>query len=262
MATSDINEFKSCPTMEQLIKFHEWLNQDQPDEYQEIKTTSVPHWEKRYAEQPRTKLPEGYSIPLSIEETLTRRRSNRAFEQRAVMPLAELSTLLKLSYGVRGFRFAYENQNFPVRTAPTAGGLQSTELYLVVNQVEGLNKGLYYFDANENELALLEQGYFRRKVVEACSYQEWITNAAVVLFLTSDIEKLFWKYGHRAYRMVHVDAGIVAENLHLVATALGTASCMISGYSDKKTNLILNIDAKKEFTVLLIAVGKPVNLSH
>jgi SagB-type dehydrogenase family enzyme len=259
MATSDINDSKPCPTMEQLIKFHEWLNQDQQDEYQEIKTTSVPHWKKRYAEQPRTKLPEGYSIPLSIEETLTRRRSNRTFDQRAVMPLAELSTLLKLSYGVRRYRFAYEDQQFPLRMAPSAGGLQSTELYLVLNQVEGLNKGLYYFDANNDELALLEQGYFRRKVVEACSYQEWITNAAVVLFLTSDLEKLFWKYGHRAYRMVHVDAGIVAENLHLVATALGTASCMISGFIDKKINLMLNIDAQKEFTVLLIAVGKPVN---
>jgi SagB-type dehydrogenase family enzyme len=173
-----------------------------------------------------------------------------------------LSALLHYAYGVRKRSLAYNTKGFPSRMAPSSGGLQSIEVYFTVNAVEGLEKGLYHFNANRNTVELLDRGNMRRKVVRSCLYQDWLDAASIVLFLACDLNKLYWKYGRRSYRMTHIDLGIVAENLHLVATALRIRSCMVAGYIDDAVHHLLQIDGRMEFIGLLMAVGRKPWESH
>lgn len=248
-------EIDEISLVREYLKAHP--DDPEPEAFRTLSTAKAPPVINDYPGCPQIPLADD-ELPLScsLDEVLKQRSSRRDFSS---LPLAsaELATLLCRAYGVRSHIRAYNVRDFPMRTCPTSGGLQAVELYLVAHLVDGVEKGLYHFHPERLSLEQIDRGYMRRKVVQSCTFQEWIGSAPVVLFIVCDTRKLVWKYGRRAYRMVHIDAGIVAENLHLVATALGLSSCMVAGYVDDAINHLLGIDGREEFIALLLVVGHP-----
>jgi SagB-type dehydrogenase family enzyme len=171
------------------------------------------------------------------------------------LSLRTLSSLLHYSYGTKKVARAYNTREFPFRQAPSAGGLQPIDLYVVANSVEELRQGLYYFDPNGHRLRLLDEGNLRRRIVNATVYQDWLAYAQVVFILVCNMPRVQWKYGDRAYRFVHVDAGVLTQNLYLVSTALKLTTCAVAAYVDDSVNQILEVDGRSEFTILLFGVG-------
>ena len=224
--------------------------------FQNISVYTAPEVIKEY--QSRTEIPlKDELIPIrhSLAEVLKRRVSRRDFSK-GPMSLQELTSLLHYSYGVRKQHIAYNVQGFPIRFVPTTGGLQAVEIYLVANAVEGVEQGLYHYNARKHALEEVDRGNMRRRVVQCAVYQEWLDAASAVFFLTCDMRKVYWKYGRRAYRFVHVDLGIIAQTLQLVAGAIGLRSCMVAGYQDNQVNDLLQIDGRDEFIGLMFAVGR------
>ncbi len=232
------------------------LEKDDLSVLQNITAYTAPPVIKQYPEAPRFELPREL-LPLehSLGEVLVKRASRRDFSK-GPLSQAELASLLYCSYGIRSTALAYNVKGFPSRFVPSTGGLQAVEVYLTVNAVEGLEQRLYHYDTIHHALEQLDRGNFRRKVVQACIRQDWVDAASVVFFLTCDMRKLFWKYGRRGYRFVHVDVGILAQTLHLVANALRLRSCMVAGYSDQAVHQLLEIDGRQEFVGLLLTVGR------
>lgn len=168
----------------------------------------------------------------SLSDVLSARASRRDF-MGAPLRLEELGALLHHSYGVRGGTRAYGAGTFPLRAAPSAGGLQSANLYVVALSVEGLASGAYAYLPATNELGLVDTGVMRRPMVAACLRQEWVASAAAVLVLTFDVTRGEWKYGSRVLRFGFMDVGFLGENLYLVATALGLRTCAVAGYREE-----------------------------
>lgn len=216
----------------------------------------APDLQKEYPDCERIALPTDLiDIEDSLLEVMTERTSKRNYSG-GPLSLEELSTLLYQAYGVKRTVYAYNRPDVPIRFAPTTGGLQCVELYLVVNAVEGLEQGLYHYHALQHSLEVLERGNFRWKIVEHCPQQEWLSEASVMIIAAPTLPRIFWKYGRRSYRMAHLDTGIVCQNLHLVATGLKLSSCMIMGYQDDPLNDLLGLDGRSEFVVLMLAVGR------
>ncbi len=214
---------------------------------------------KPYKGQPFVPFPkERVPLDATLGDVLKRRTSIRDYQRRPI-ELKTLATLLEEGHGLVRWVSAYGEAKFPFRRAPSSGGLQSTELYAVVNDVVGLEPGVYHYQPERRGLTLVDPGLMRRRVVRACLAQDWIGESAVVLFLTCDLRKLLWKYGRRAYRMSHVDAGVLAQQLHLIATALGLGSCMIAGFVEEALHKLLDVDGKLEFATLAITLGAPVD---
>jgi SagB-type dehydrogenase family enzyme len=223
---------------------------------QNINAYTAPPVLKEHLDRDRIDLPTDFlPLPFPLDEVLAKRATRRDFSK-GPLSLQELATLLHRSYGIRTRSFAYNVKGFPTRFVPSTGGLQSVEVYLAVNAVEGLEKGIYHYEPGRHCLEVLDRGNFRRKVVRSCLFQDWIDAASVVLFLTCDMSKVYWKYGRRGYRFVHVDAGIVGQTLHLVATSLRLRSCMVAGYIDESVHQLLRIDGRTEFVAFLFAVGR------
>lgn len=199
------------------------------------------------------------TVAKSISEVINSRTSVRDFNGSA-LSLEKLSTLLGQSCGVRGTMFSYNRRDVALRNFPTAGGLQCTELYLVVNGVSDLPQGLYHYNPTQNCLELIEKGSFRWRVVNCCPNHEWLSEASIVIFIAPDISRLTWKYGtYRSYRLAHLETGAASQNLHLVATALGLGSCMVFGFDDERADSLLGLDGRREFTTLVVAVGNKVD---
>ena len=155
---------------------------------------------------------------------------------------------------------AYNRRDVALRNFPSAGGLQCTEIYLVISRVKGISQGLYHYNPMQKCLAIIEKGNFRWRVADCCSQHEWLAEASVVIFIAPDVSRLIWKYGaYKSYRLSHIETGVVSQNLHLIATALELGSCMVFGFDDELANSLLGLDGRQEFTTLLIAIGNKMD---
>jgi SagB-type dehydrogenase family enzyme len=188
---------------------------------------------------------------VSIVEVLKARRSVRSFSPKP-LSLVDLAFLLWASTGVQRTERGYE-----FRTVPSAGALYPIETYLGVNDVEGLEKGLYHYNIEAHALETLKAGDVGEKLARAALEQKGCAEAPVVMIWTAVFARSAWKYAQRAYRYVYLEAGHIAQNLALAATCVGLGSCQIGAFFDDEVNQILGVDGVEESVIYLSVIGYP-----
>ena len=215
---------------------------------------------------PRERVPQegGMEIPLplqtssrlgraSLAEVIERRRSLREYANDP-LTLDELSALLWWTQGVQ--KVIPESQ-VTLRTVPSAGARHAFETYLLVNRVQGLESGLYYFHAATHGLIPVStEAGLADRLEAACLGQASIAASAVTFIWVAIPYRMTWRYGERSYRYLHLDAGHVCQNLHLGAEAIGAGACAIGAFSDEAVNDFLSLDGEDAFAIYLAAVGK------
>jgi SagB-type dehydrogenase family enzyme len=209
---------------------------------------------KAYKSVPRIELPLPGYPDISLTKTILRRRSRREYNGKAIS-LHQLSTLLQLACGTTGFLPGYDYDRLPLRTFPSAGGLQSPEVYLSVQAVTGVPSGLYHYHLVDHALECLSPGDHSLTLSTLALGQPYLDAAAVVILISGYYERVRWKYGERAYRYMCMDAGFLAENLYLAAEALELGACAIAGFVDDAVERFLGIDGQDEMALLLVSVG-------
>jgi len=187
-----------------------------------------------------------YPLPDSLEK----RRSVRSFQSREI-PLEILSTLLYYSAGVKNFEWGY-----PIRMFPSAGGLNSPEIYLVIDNIEKLEKGLYHYDPYEHKLGLLKEGSISKDLYNASLRQECILEAPMTIVLVGEYSRTSSKYGVRGYRYFLLDIGHLGMNIYLVATSLGLGTVCVGAFEDEPIEKLIGVD-KHEIIVTMYPIGYP-----
>jgi len=99
----------------------------------------------------------------SLDEMIARRKSVRKFTE-SKLTVAELAWLLWATQGVRGM---FRDDSISMRTVPSGGSRHPFETYLVVNRVEGLERGLYRYLPIDHSLVLLSDCPDEDTVTEA-----------------------------------------------------------------------------------------------
>ena len=238
----------------------DYTTEDEWISFQKIKEKIAPDLHKELAGTKKIQLKTDFpAITEPISKIINNRTSIRDFK-RSAFSSEKLSVLLHQACGVRSTISSYNRRDITLRNFPTPGGLQCTEFYLVINEIEDIPQGLYHYNSMQKCLELIERGNFRWRVVNCCPSHEWLAEASVVIFVAPDISRLTWKYGaYKSYRLAHLETGVASHNLHLVATALELGSCMVFGFDDELTDSFLGLDGRREFTILLIAFGNKVD---
>jgi SagB-type dehydrogenase family enzyme len=183
-------------------------------------------------------------------KTLQARRSERAYAREPIS-VQQLSQLL---WATQGTTRNIRHQQF--RTAPSAGALYPIETYLVVNRVDGLDPGLYHYDALGGALKFLREGNLGPEAAATALDQPMVESAAVVFIWTAIPERGKWKYLERAYRYIYLDAGHIAQNLYLAAGGMGLGCCAIGALYDEEVNRLVEVDGTSETVVYMCSVGK------
>lgn len=173
------------------------------------------------------------------------------------LPVEHLAGILRQSFGVTGFELGYQRRDIPKRVGASAGGLQSYDCQIIVNDVASLAPGRYSYDPIENDLILEEAGDLRLPLLDATIESDFIVSAQAVLAITGDFPRVSWKYGTRGYRYMGLDAGIVTAHVYLAATALGVSVNALAAFADDRVNNLLRLDGKEQFVQLLIPIGTP-----
>jgi len=185
----------------------------------------------------------------TLAESLEERRSIRDFSRKPIS-LEVLSTLLYYTVGVKGDKYGY-----PIRMFPSAGALQPIEIYVVVDRVDGLDKGIYHYEPDRHELVLLKKGEFNQELYGYCLEQEHVKDAPINIVISMVYDRTASKYGFRSYRYALLDVGHVGMNMYLVSTALGLGTCAIGAFEDDPINELLELDTSSEFVILIYPVG-------
>lgn len=209
---------------------------------------------KEYLDAPPISLPEPEIPECSLKCALAERISCRRFIPSPVA-LADVATLLASSYGVRG-RIRWGDGELLERPVPSGGGLYPLELYLLAARVEGLAPDIYHYAPLGH---LLERCGGETPSPPALARlflgQPYVGDAAAVLVLTAVVERSLWKYRDRGYRYMLFEAGHVAQNVNLVAAALGIGALDLGGFLDVELGELLGLDPEMEIPLYGIAVG-------
>jgi SagB-type dehydrogenase family enzyme len=186
----------------------------------------------------------------TLWEALEKRRSIRDYRPEP-LSLEVLSDLLWATQGITEKAFGPW-----YRTAPSAGALHPIDTYLVVNRVEGLEPGIYFFEVVEFSLVLKRAGDFGDPLAQAALNQDMARTAAVVFVWVAVIQRSRQKYRQRAYRYIYLDCGHIAQNLYLAATALDLGCCGVAAIFDDEVNDLVGVDGQEETAIYLAMVGK------
>ena len=114
------------------------------------------------------------------------------------------------------------------------------QMHLLTRDESGIPGGIYAIAPDGARVRLqlnLEWDEFNR----ACLNQPITQDAVAALVFSADLSAAVRSYGDRAYRYLHLDAGGVAQRLHLALGALGLGACGIGGYFDDQATRLLDL---------------------
>ena len=206
---------------------------------------------KDYSDKPIIKLPPATFKGIPLEEAIKKRRSIRNYSNNP-LTLEELSQILFSAQGITG-----EYAGTYLRAAPSAGALYPFEIYLIVQNVSQLEKGIYHYNVRKHALEFIKEGDFKDELFKAGLFQEMFLQAPVTLVYTAIFKRTTHKYGERGYRYIYIEAGHIAQNVSLQCVSIGLVSCVVGAFFDDMINKLIGIDGKEEAVIYLHTIGKP-----
>jgi SagB-type dehydrogenase family enzyme len=187
---------------------------------------------------------------VPVEECIRQRRSMAPMGD-GPLSTKQLAHLLQFSYGVTGAARSREGIRQPLRAAPSGGGLYPIDLYILAERVDGIDRGIYYYHPLRHRLQLVRRSYPLDELADHTGYGGRLRQAAVIVLYAAAFGRNQWKYRERGYRIVLMDCGHLAQNVLLVATALGMVAHPVTGFVDDYFNDLLGLDGVDESVLYL-----------
>ncbi|MGB7156942.1 MAG: SagB/ThcOx family dehydrogenase [Tepidisphaeraceae bacterium] len=100
--------------------------------------------------------------------------------------------------------------------------------------ITGMESGIWYYNPVTDGWSLLNRGGYEKQAAHISLEQQWAGESSATCFLVANVHHLMTHAGPDTYRLAHLEAGIVAQRMHLAASAMGLG-CGFSGvfYDDE-----------------------------
>jgi SagB-type dehydrogenase family enzyme len=184
------------------------------------------------------------SVPTAdapIEDVIRRRGSSRRFLREPIQ-LQQLQQLLTAA---------------APRVPSDLGDTQLCDAYLIVNAVDGLYPGAYFYDRPAANLELLRAGDVRETAAFLDLGQPLAGDAAVNVYSMANLPAVLSRFGNRGYRAAQLEGGIEGGKLYLAAYALGLGATGLTFFDDEVVRFFSPHAAGKS-VMFLTAIGQPV----
>jgi SagB-type dehydrogenase family enzyme len=189
-----------------------------------------------------------------VAKLLRERHSTRSFDDRRPITLTELARFLDSTARVLSASNSepdLHDGGYITRPYPSAGASHELELYLAVNNCEGLKRGFYHYDAAAHRLVWI--GVSEDELEQHLAGAEYSMSAAaatqILITMAARFARVSWKYSSIAYSLILKDVGVLMQTLYLVATEMGLGGCAVG---------ITNIDLFAKMTGIEFHVEGPV----
>jgi len=181
--------------------------------------------------------------PDSIEDVIQRRGSTRRFARKP-MPFADLSTIIDCATRSLSADFLQSDRH------------SLNDIYAIVNRVDGLPPGAYFYRNDERVFGLLKPGEFSEKAAYLALGQDLAGDACVTFFFMSDLKSVLEAYGNRGYRVAQMEAGIIGGKMYLAAYSVKRGATGLTFFDDDVTEFFSPHAAGKG-CMLVVSVGIP-----
>lgn len=176
-----------------------------------------------------------------MERLLADRRSVRSFTAEALTE-SQIERLLWAAQGI--------TSDSGGRTAPSAGALYPLELFVVTSD------GVDHYLPDGHRIEQTTSADLRDGLAGAALDQEALHSAPAVFVIAAEYARTESRYGDRAERYVHLEAGHATQNLLLQAVGLGLGAVPIGAFDDAAVQEVLGLPSEW-VPLYLIPVGIP-----
>ena len=178
--------------------------------------------------------------PLS--ESLLERRSVRSYSTETITE-EDLSLLLASACGI-------SDPVNGLRTAPSGGATYPLDLYVVSET------GVEEYVPEDHSLVVIKEGDTRSSLAHHSYRQSFIARAPVTFVICADYPRITSRYRDRGIRYAILEAGHIAQNIHLACVSLGYGSVAVGAYDDDDVANALGIEGRGH-VIYLVTAGKP-----
>jgi len=179
---------------------------------------------------------------ISLEQAIKNRRSIVQF---TAEPL-KINQISQLCWSAQGIT----DPNKGLRAAPSAGNLYPMQLYVV------LSDGLYLYSPQGHSLEKQINGDIRPMLSTAAFGQQVVQNSPCTFIISGSVRKLEAKYRGRGEKLIYLETGHIAQNIHLQAVSLGLGSVPIGVFDPKSAAAICKLTEDLE-VLYLVSTGIP-----
>lgn len=242
--------------------FSELFHQSSKDHHKghpRFKNTDPTGWPESwktiyYKEYPRfEKIELTYSdrVDIKLTEAILNRSSQRTYNESKTITKEEIGQFLKLSCGL------IDSKGEKHRVYPSGGGQFPLEVYPIVFRGDSeIPSGVYHYNPKEHFLDILWHRPFSDDDIDSLVIYPWVKQAAGIVIITAQFDRVLPKYGERGYRHILLEAGHIGQSMYLAARAAGIEGCALSGTKDKEVEELLDIDGINESVVYAFVFGK------
>ena len=171
------------------------------------------------------------------------RHSCRNFGNESVSA-ADFSELLRVAYSKA------------LGVSPSAGGMYPLRIYvLLMKQVGIFFPGLYEYNDQADAITLYDRTLDEQELRFAFDSETLLYGAPVIMVIAAELGRQPAKYANRGYRYSLIEAGHVAQSIHLVAHELHLATLEYGGFQDDVLSRALSLD-QGMVPLVAVAVGK------
>lgn len=203
---------------------------------------------KEYLRMDRAFLPAPQFVEKSLSDVMRNRRSYEMGEEKGNLTFSEWGTLLGTSIG-------NADEKSRGRNYPSGGSFYPVETYVIASTDDSNALTVFHYDPNVHALEKLWA------VPNEIDFQNVVVVEPPIAFSAMLIFTAVWrrssaKYGDFAYNLALMEAGHMAQNLQLVATAMGLKSRPLAGFVDEAVNTMLDIDTDEEQAVYSMIISR------
>lgn len=227
-------------------------------EFVERYGTPPSHIHSRPSSSPPLDLPSTESTELG--ELLRRRITCRNFASGQQLPLRDFAFVLWRVFGIQSSQQVAPELILAKKTSPSGGSLHPIEAYLLVQNVESVQSGLYHYHAERHALEPLQAPEtlgLQALAEHFVAGQHYFADAHVLVVLVARFRRNFWKYRNhaKAYRALILDAGHLSQMLYLTATELGLGAYVTAAMNETNIEQALGIDPLEEGPLVVCGFG-------
>ena len=155
-----------------------------------------------------------------------------------------LSRFFEFALALSAWKRAGESE-WALRSNPSSGNLHPTEGYIILPRTNlDLKPGLYHYAPKEHGLEL--RAAFSSETLE--KLLDPFPSGAFLFGLTSVHWREAWKYGERAFRYCHHDAGHAIGTARIAAATLGWRVALLDALNQNTVAMLLGTHRKDDFS--------------
>jgi oxazoline/thiazoline dehydrogenase len=215
-------------------------------------------WVRTAIPLPRPNLAAVAAADAPFTTVLELRRSNRSHNLARPITRAQIGEFL---FRAARNRYSYTTEigEFTSRPYPSGGASYELELYLSVNNCQGLARGFYYYDPEAHTLSLVRGP---NADLEGLLDDAWISAARlcrpqVLITVASRFQRVSWKYSGIAYAAQLKNVGALYQTFYLVATAMNLAGCGLGLGNSVRFSRLAGSEYTRESSIGEFMIGAP-----